>query len=202
MKLTQIGTGKVLSVNSPILFFGRDREIVDEAWPGDIIGIPNHGVLRVGDTLTEGEQIKIVGIPNFAPEILRRVRLEDPMKSKQLKRALEDLAEEGVTQVFRPVIGADYIVGVVGQLQLDVLKTRADAEYQIKIDLEPAPFETARWISAESKADLDLFVSANRGGMSTDRDGSPVFLARNAWELGYVAEKNPRIKFNNIRERA
>ena len=202
MKLTQIGTGKVLSVNSPILFFGRDREIVDEAWPGDIIGIPNHGVLRVGDTLTEGEQIKIVGIPNFAPEILRRVRLEDPMKSKQLKRALEDLAEEGVTQVFRPVVGADYIVGVVGQLQLDVLKTRADAEYQIKIDLEPAPFETARWISAQSKADLDLFMSANRGGMSVDRDGSPVFLARNAWELGYVAEKNPRIKFTNIRERA
>jgi peptide chain release factor 3 len=202
MKLTQIGTGKVLSVNSPILFFGRDREIVDEAWPGDIIGIPNHGILRVGDTLTEGEQIKIVGIPNFAPEILRRVRLEDPMKSKQLKRALEDLAEEGVTQVFRPVVGADYIVGVVGQLQFDVLKTRADAEYQIKIDLEPAPFETARWISAQSKADLDQFMSANRGGMSVDRDGSPVFLARNAWELGYVAEKNPGIKFSNIRERA
>ena len=156
----------------------------------------------MGDTLTEGEQIKIVGIPNFAPEILRRVRLEDPMKSKQLKRALEDLAEEGVTQVFRPVVGADYIVGVVGQLQLDVLKTRADAEYQIKIDLEPAPFETARWISAQSKADLDQFMSANRGGMSVDRDGSPVFLARNAWELGYVAEKNPGIKFSNIRERA
>jgi peptide chain release factor 3 len=202
MKLTQIGTGKVLSVNSPILFFGRDREIVDEAWPGDIIGIPNHGILRVGDTLTEGEQIKIVGIPNFAPEILRRVRLEDPMKSKQLKRALEDLAEEGVTQVFRPVVGTDYIVGVVGQLQFDVLKTRADAEYQIKINLEPAPFETARWISAQSKADLDQFMLANRGGMSVDRDGSPVFLARNAWELGYVAEKNPGIKFSNIRERA
>src|SRR5260221_7812496 len=91
MKLTQMGTGKVLSVNSPILFFAREREIVDEAWPGDIIGIPNHGVLRVGDTLTEGETVKIVGIPNFAPEILRRVRLEDPMKSKQLKRALDDL---------------------------------------------------------------------------------------------------------------
>ncbi|MDP1907854.1 MAG: EF-Tu/IF-2/RF-3 family GTPase, partial [Hyphomicrobium sp.] len=187
MKLVQMGTGKVLSVNSPILFFAREREIVDEAWPGDIIGIPNHGVLRVGDTLTEGEVIKIVGIPNFAPEILRRVRLEDPMKSKQLKRALEDLAEEGVTQVFRRVIGGDHIVGVVGELQLDVLKTRVDTEYQVKIDLEPAPFETARWISAETKADLEEFMSANRGGMSEDRDGSPVFLARNTWELGYVA---------------
>ena len=131
MKLTQMGTGKALSVNSPILFFAREREIVDEAWPGDIIGMPNHGVLRVGDTLTEGETIKIVGIPNFAPEILRRVRLEDPMKSKQLKRALDDLAEEGVTQVFRRVIGGDNIVGVVGELQLDVLKTRVEAEYKV-----------------------------------------------------------------------
>lgn len=202
MKLTQMGTGKTLSVNSPILFFAREREIVDEAWPGDIIGIPNHGVLRVGDTLTEGEAVKIVGIPNFAPEILRRVRLEDPMKSKQLKRALDDLAEEGVTQVFRRVIGGDNIVGVVGELQLDVLKTRVEAEYSVNIDLEPAPFETARWISAESKADLEAFMSANRGGMSEDRDGSPVFLARNAWELGYIAEKSPKIKFSDIRERA
>jgi len=202
MKLTQMGTGKVLSVNSPILFFAREREIVDEAWPGDIIGIPNHGVLRVGDTLTEGETVKITGIPNFAPEILRRVRLEDPMKSKQLKRALEDLAEEGVTQVFRRVIGGDHIVGVVGELQLDVLKTRVEAEYQVKIDLEPAPFETARWISADSKADLEAFMAANRGGMSEDRDGAPVFLARNAWELGYVAERSPAIKFADIRERA
>ena len=202
MKLTQMGTGKVLSVNSPILFFAREREIVDEAWPGDIIGIPNHGVLRVGDTLTEGETVKITGIPNFAPEILRRVRLEDPMKSKQLKRALEDLAEEGVTQVFRRVIGGDHIVGVVGELQLDVLKTRVEAEYQVKIDLEPAPFETARWISADNKADLEAFMAANRGGMSEDRDGAPVFLARNAWELGYVAERTPAIKFADIRERA
>jgi peptide chain release factor 3 len=130
------------------------------------------------------------------------VRLEDPMKSKQLKRALEDLAEEGVTQVFRRVIGGDHIVGVVGELQLDVLKTRVEAEYQIKIDLEPAPFETARWISADSKADLEAFMAANRGGMSEDRDGAPVFLARNAWELGYVAERSPAIKFADIRERS
>jgi peptide chain release factor 3 len=197
-----MGTGKILSVNSPILFFAREREIVDEAWPGDIIGIPNHGVLRVGDTLTEGETLKIVGIPNFAPEILRRVRLEDPMKSKQLRRALEDLAEEGVTQVFRRVIGGDHIVGVVGELQLDVLKTRVEAEYNVLIDLEPAPFETARWISADTKADLEEFMSANRGGMSEDRDGSPVFLARNAWELGYIAEKSPKVKFSDIRERS
>src|SRR5262249_30630311 len=202
MKLTQVGTGKVLSVNSPILFFAREREIVDEAWPGDIIGVPNHGGLRVGGTLTEGETVKITGIPNFAPQILRRLRVEDPMKSKQLKRALDDLAEEGVTQVFRRTNGGDHIVGVVGELQLDVLKTRVEAEYQVKIELEPAPFETARWISAVTREDLDAFMEANRGGMSEDRDGAPVFLARNAWELGYVAERSPKIKFSDIRERS
>ena len=191
MKLTQMGTGKILSVNSPILFFAREREIVDEAWPGDIIGIPNHGVLRVGDTLTEGEVIKIVGIPNFAPEILRRVRLEDPMKSKQLKRALDDLAEEGVTQVFRRVIGGDNIVGVVGELQLDVLKTRVEAEYNVNIDLEPAPFDTARWISAETKADLEAYMSANRGGMSEDRDGSPVVPGAQCLGTGLHRREEP-----------
>jgi len=202
MKLKVQNTGRQISVNAPIMFFASDRELAEDAFAGDVIGIPNHGVLRVGDTLTEGETLKIVGIPNFAPEILRRVRLEDPMKSKQLKRALDDLAEEGVTQVFRRIIGGDNIVGVVGELQLDVLKTRVEAEYSVMIDLEPAPFETARWISADSKADLEAFMSANRGGMSEDRDGSPVFLARNAWELGYIAEKAPKIKFSDIRERS
>src|SRR5207237_6768347 len=115
--------------------------------------------------------------------------------------ALEDRAEEGVTHVLRRVVGGDHIVAVVGELQLDVLKTRVEAEYQVKIDLEPAPFETARWISADSKADLEAFMAANRGGMSEDRDGAPVFLARNAWELGYGAERPPKLQFADIRER-
>ena len=202
MKLTQADGGKSFAVHSPIFFFAQERALAEEAVAGDIIGIPNHGTLRVGDTLAEGMDVRFTGIPDFAPEILRRVRLEDPMKSKQLKRALEDLAEEGVTQVFRRVIGGDHIVGVVGELQLDVLKARVEAEYSVMIDLEPAPFETARWISAQTKADLEAFMSANRGGMSEDRDGTPVFLARNAWELGYIAEKSPKIKFADIRERA
>src|SRR5579863_2538314 len=148
MKLKQCRTGKTMSIQAPVFFLARERNLAEEAWPGDILGIPNHGTLRIGDTLTEGDNIRITGIPNFAPEILRRVRLEDPLKSKHLKRALDDLAEEGVTQVFRRVIGGDNIVGVVGELQLDVLKTRVEAEYSVMIDLEPAPFETARWISA------------------------------------------------------
>ena len=117
---------------------------MDEAWPGDIIGIPNHGVLRVGDTLSESGDVIFTGIPNFAPEILRRVRLADPMKQKHLARALESLAEEGVTQLFKPQIGSQWIVGVVGMLQLDVLKSRLVAEYGLEADLEAAPLRCAR----------------------------------------------------------
>ena len=117
MKLKHTRSGKMMSVQNPVLFLARERNLAEEAWPGDILGIPNHGTLRIGDTLTEGEALRITGIPSFAPEILRRVRLDDPMKSKHLKRALEQLAEEGVTRVFKPLVGGDWIVGVVGALQ-------------------------------------------------------------------------------------
>jgi len=201
MKLTQSGTHKSLGIHNPILFFAQERETVDEAWPGDIIGIPNHGVLRVGDTLSESGDIVFTGIPNFAPEILRRVRLGDPMKQKHLARALESLAEEGVTQVFKPMIGAQWVVGVVGNLQLDVLKSRLRAEYGLDADLEPSPYDTARWISGP-EADIEKFLGVHRGQMATDRDGAPVFLAKSTWELGYVAEKFPGLKFAKTRERA
>lgn len=201
MKLTQSGTGKSIGIHNPILFFAQSRETVDEAYPGDIIGIPNHGVLRVGDTLSESGKIVFTGIPNFAPEILRRVRLADPMKQKHLARALTSLAEEGVTQVFKPQIGSYWIVGVVGPLQLDVLKSRLRSEYGLDVELEQAPYDTARWISG-SDADIAKFLDGNRGGMAQDRDGAPVFLAKSAWELGYVADKNPGIKFAKTRERA
>ncbi|GAA0548445.1 peptide chain release factor 3 [Rhizomicrobium palustre] len=201
MKLTQSGTAKTIGVHNPILFFAQSRETVDEAYPGDIIGIPNHGVLRVGDTLSESGKLVFTGIPNFAPEILRRVRLSDPMKQKHLARALTSLAEEGVTQVFKPQIGSYWIVGVVGPLQLDVLKSRLRAEYGLDVELEQAPYDTARWISG-SDADIEKFLDGNRGGMAADRDGAPVFLAKSAWELGYVADKNPGIKFAKTRERA
>jgi peptide chain release factor 3 len=201
MKLKQSGTAKVISVYNPILFFAQSRETVDEAYPGDIIGIPNHGVLRVGDTLSENEILTFTGIPNFAPEILRRVRLFDAMKAKHLKRALESLSEEGVTQVFRPLIGAQWTVGVIGQLQLDVLKSRLQAEYGLNADLEDSPYETARWLEGSSEA-VTKFCDANKGQMAEDRDGAPVFLAKNAWELGYVGDKFPNIKFLKTRERS
>jgi peptide chain release factor 3 len=200
MKLRQSGTGKTIGVHNPILFFASERETVDQAWPGDVIGIPNHGVLRVGDTLSESGTVVFTGIPNFAPEILRRVRLADPMKQKHLARALESLAEEGVTQVFRPAIGGSWIVGVVGALQLDVLKSRLVAEYGLDVELETAPFDSARWL-AGSEAEIAKFAAAHRGGMAADRDGAPVFLAKSAWEIGYVAERFTDVKFLKTRER-
>jgi peptide chain release factor 3 len=201
MKLTPSGSGKPIAVHSPILFFAQDREIADEAFPGDIIGIPNHGTLRVGDTLSERAQIRFTGLPNFAPELLRRVQLKDPTETKQLRKALDDMAEEGVTQVFYPEIGSNWIVGVVGQLQLDVLLSRLDAEYKVAAALEPAPFDTARWVSAADAADLKAFADLNRTAMAKDRDGNPVFLAKSAWEVGYVQERYPQVKFAATRER-
>ncbi|WP_137862027.1 MULTISPECIES: peptide chain release factor 3 [unclassified Sphingomonas] len=201
MKLTPTGHGKAIAIHSPILFFARERELADEAFPGDIIGIPNHGVLRVGDTLSEKADVRFTGLPNFAPEILRRVVLKDPTKTKQLRKALDDMAEEGVTQVFYPEIGSNWVIGVVGQLQLDVLISRLEAEYKVAAGLEVAPFETARWISAEDPKDLADFVALNRGAMAKDRDGNPVFMAKSNWEVGYVADRYPKVKFAATRER-
>ncbi|MES2753109.1 MAG: peptide chain release factor 3 [Pseudomonadota bacterium] len=200
MKLIPSGSAKPLAVHSPILFFAQNRELADEAFPGDIIGIPNHGTLRVGDTLSERNDVRFTGLPNFAPEILRRVVLKDFAKTKQLRKALDDMAEEGVTQVFYPEIGSNWVIGVVGQLQLEVLLSRLDAEYKVAAGLEPAPFDTARWISGEP-AELAKFASENRSSMAKDRDDNPVWLAKSAWDVGYVADRYPNVKFAATRER-
>jgi len=201
MKLTPTGHGKPIAVHSPILFFAQNREVADEAYPGDIIGIPNHGTLRVGDTLSERADIRFTGLPNFAPEILRRVVLKDPTKTKQLRKALDDMAEEGVTQVFYPEIGSNWVIGVVGQLQLEVLISRLDAEYKVAAGLEMAPYETARWISSDDPAALKEFLDLNRGALAKDRDGNPVYMAKSAWDVGYVADRYPKVKFAATRER-
>jgi peptide chain release factor 3 len=200
MKLNQMGTGKSIAIHSPILFFARDRETAEEAFPGDIIGIPNHGTLRVGDTLTDGPPCRIIGLPNFAPELLRRVVLKDPTKTKQLRKALDDLAEEGITQVFYPDVGGQWIIGVVGALQLDVLISRLEAEYKVDAALEPSPWNAARWISGDQEA-LKQFASLNRAGLATDRDGARVFMATDSWNLSYVEGKNAAIQFSATKER-
>lgn len=201
MKLKVQNTGRQLSVNAPIMFFASDRELAEEAYAGDVIGIPNHGILRVGDSLSETGALRFAGLPNFAPEILQRVRVKDPLKAKHLKKALEGLAEEGVTQLFRPEIGADFIVGAVGPLQLEVMADRLGAEYQLDVAFEPSPFAEARWLDGE-KADLEDFAGKHRNAMATDIDSQPVFLAKSAWEIGYVTERYPAVRFERAKERA
>ncbi len=200
MKLKHVRTGKMLAVYNPVLFLARDRELAEEAFAGDIIGIPNHGQLRIGDTLTEGDDIQFTGIPSFAPEVLRRVRLDDPMRAKQLRRALEDLAEEGVSQLFKPLDGSTWVVGVVGQLQFDVIEARIEAEYRLKAGFEAAPFETARWVRCDDDAVMARFVEAHRSAMAEDRDGGLVFLARNAWALNRAQQDFPDVRFSATRE--
>jgi peptide chain release factor 3 len=201
MKLTQVGTGKSIAIHSPILFFAQERETAEEAFPGDIIGIPNHGTLRVGDTLTDGAPCRITGLPNFAPELLRRVALKDPTKTKQLRKALDDLAEEGITQVFYPDMGGQWIIGVVGALQLDVLVSRLEAEYKVDAALEPSPWNAARWITGDADI-LKAFAGLHRSAIATDRDGARVFLATDAWNLSYVEGKNAAIQFSATKERS
>jgi peptide chain release factor 3 len=194
--------GRTINVHNPMMFLAQDREIADEAFPGDIIGIPNRGALRVGDSLSESGEVSFQGLPNFAPEILRRCRVRDPLKQKHLRRALDALADEGVTQCFRPIMGGDVIVGAVGALQFDVLKERIGAEYGLDVVFEASPYETARWIAADGKADLDAFVDRHRAQIAEDVEGALVFLGKSAWEIGYVQEKHPAVRFSAVKERA
>jgi peptide chain release factor 3 len=200
MKVKQVRTQKPMSLRAPHFFFAQDRVIADEAYAGDVVGIPNHGTLRIGDTLTEGEDISFMGVPSFAPEILRRVRLTDAMKAKKLKQALQELAEEGVVQVFRPRDGSPALVGVVGSLQLDVLKVRLDAEYALPVQFDPCEFQLARWVSASEPKAMDEFAVANSAGIAEDLDGDLVFLARNAFYLDYTRERAPDITFTDVKD--
>ena len=194
-------TGRSMNVHNPMMFLAQDREIADEAFPGDVIGVPNHGVLRVGDSLSESGALTFQGIPNFAPELLKRCRVADPLKQKHLRKALEGLAEEGVTQLFRPVIGSDLVVGAVGALQFDVLIERVKAEYALDVMFEPSPYQAARWVAADSRDDLEAFLDRNKVQTALDLDDAPVFLGKSAWEIGYVQERNPKIRFTNTKER-
>jgi peptide chain release factor 3 len=200
MRLVVPRTGRSLAVQNPVFFFAQDRELAEEAYPGDIIGIPNHGTLRVGDTLTEGSAIRFTGLPDFAPEIIRRVVLADPMRAKQMRKGLEDLAEEGVVQVLRPRLGSDWFVGAVGELQLDVLRSRMQAEYGVAVAFEPGGAEAARWVSGE-KAEVARFVERHRASVAEDRDGAPVFLAPSRWQLNRAMEDWPSLRFAAARER-
>jgi peptide chain release factor 3 len=200
MKLFHPRSDSLLTVHNPMLFLAQDRDLADEAFPGDIIGIPNHGKLGIGDALTEGEALNFTGIPSFAPELLQRVRPTDPMRAKHLGRALEQLAEEGVARIFKPRIGGYHIVGVVGALQFDVLADRIQTEYEIPVVFESAGLYTARWVDADDPKQLALFLGQNEGYLADDHTLAPVFLARNAWHLETAAKDWPQIRFLKTRE--
>ena len=199
MKVKHVRTGKTMALATPQFFFAQDRSLVEEAYAGDVVGIPNRGNLRIGDALTEGEDIRFLGIPSFAPEILRRIRLEDAIRAKKLREALREMAEEGVVQLFSPLDGSQPIVGVIGALQLDVLADRLTHEYGLPIGFDPAPCDTARWITSQDPAALARFIEANRSSIATDLDGAHVFLAVSAFYLSWAEEKNPAIAFSDVK---
>jgi peptide chain release factor 3 len=199
MRLRQVRTGRTIPLTAPQFFFARERALAEEAYAGDVVGIPNHGGLRIGDTLTEGETLRFMGVPAFAPEILRRVRLDDAMKAKKLRQALPELAEEGVVQVFRPLDGSPPLVGVVGALQLDVLQARLAAEYGVAIGFDPSPFALARWLGGPPAA-LAAFIAREKSAIAEDIDGDPVFLATSAFMLRRTAEHAPDLVFRDLKD--
>ncbi|MGE0241941.1 MAG: peptide chain release factor 3 [Parvibaculaceae bacterium] len=200
MKVKLVRTAKPMSLSAPQFFFAQDRALADEAYAGDVVGIPNHGTLRIGDTLTEGEDLVFRGVPSFAPEILRRIKLQDAMKAKKLREALQQMAEEGVVQLFLPYDGSNAMVGVVGALQLDVLAERLQSEYGLPIAYETPRFSICRWISSDDGQELERFIEANRSGMAHDLDQAPVFLAGSAFLLQYEQERWPKIAFADVKD--
>ncbi len=199
MKLKHARVGKDLTMHSPLFFFGQDRAHAEEAEAGDIIGIPNHGIFRIGDALTEGEKLTFTGIPSFAPELLQRIRPIDPMKGKHLQEALHQLAEEGVARIFKPSMDNDWVIGVVGALQFDVLGDRIKGEYNIEAKYEPVQLYAARWVSCDDPKKLKAFIDAQGSAMAVDHDDDPVFLARNAWHLDDVQSANTDIAFKAVK---
>ncbi len=191
---------KDLVISNPIIFMAQDRAFVEEAWPGDIIGIQNHGTIKIGDTLSEKEPLKYTGIPNFAPECFRRVRLKAALKSKQLQKGLLQLAEEGAVQLFRPLRGHGYILGAVGALQFDVAIARLKEEYGVDADYEHVKFITARWVRCEDRKQLASFTKENQTCLALDMDENLTFLADGEWSLNYTIKKWPGIEFSKTCE--
>jgi peptide chain release factor 3 len=204
MKVKVTRSARTMALQSPQFFFAQDRSLAEEGYAGDVVGIPNKGLLRIGDTLTEGEDLTFVGIPSFAPEILRRVRLEDAIRAKKLKDALMEMAEEGVVQLFAPVDGTQAVVGVVGALQLDVLGDRLANEYGLPIGFEQTSFALVRWLigkepGPKGAAAVAAFVAKTRPSIAIDLDGDQVFMANSEFDLKWTADRNPDITFAEVK---
>ncbi|MBA4389533.1 MAG: peptide chain release factor 3 [Syntrophus sp. (in: bacteria)] len=200
MRVRHHRLGKDILISNPIIFMAQDRAIVEEAWPGDIIGILNHGTIKIGDTFSEKEPLKFTGIPNFAPEHFRRVHLKSHLKSKQLQKGLAQLAEEGAVQLFRPVRGGEFILGAVGALQFDVTVERLKVEYGVDAHYETLDYTISRWVSCEDKKRLAAFEKANRSNLALDAEGNLNYLAVSEWKLKRVIEEWSGIVFLKTRD--
>ncbi len=200
MKVRHHRIGKEVSLANATIFMAQDRTNVEEAWPGDIIGLHNHGTIKIGDTFSEREPLKFTGIPSFAPEHFRRVRLKNPLKSKQLEKGLLQLAEEGAVQVFRPLLGSDYILGAVGVLQFDVIMARLKDEYGVDAIYEGIDYATARWVTCDDRKIWTEFEKKNQGSLARDAEGNMAFLASSEWRLGHTIEQWPQVVFHKTQE--
>ena len=200
MTLKLSRTGKDVKTSSAVSFMSQRREIAEDAWPGDIIGLPNRGVLHLGDTLTEGEVLQFTGLPFFAPEIFHNVEVKDPIRNKQLRTGLQQLGEEGAIQVFRPHLGGSLLLGAVGPLQLDVVAHRLEGEYQAQARMLPSNYRLARWVSAADPADLERFIEGNGHRVAYDVVDAPAVLYTHASELRAAQEIWPKIQFHAMRE--
>lgn len=202
MNLKVVRNGKDVRTNSVVSFLSQRRDILEEAYPGDIIGIPNHGTLQLGDTLTEGESLQFTGLPFFAPEIFRTVEIADPLRSKQLKLGLTQLGEEGAIQVFRPHLGSTLLLGAVGVLQFEVVTHRLKHEYAVDARIAPAKYQLARWVTAKDQRELQRFIEANAHRIAYDAVDAPTFLASYGAEISVAEENWPSIQFHKMREHA
>ena len=202
MKAFHARSGKEIKLANALTFMASDREIAAEAWPGDVIGIHNHGTISIGDTFTEGEPLAFTGIPNFAPELFRRARLRDPLKLKQLQKGLAQLSEEGATQFFRPLMSNDLILGAVGTLQFDVAAYRLKDEYGVDATFEPVQVSTARWIHCPDERTLEAFREKNAMNLALDAADALVYLAPSRVNLQLAQERAPDVRFAATREHA
>ena len=202
MKAFHVRAGKEVKLANALTFMASDREIAESAFPGDVIGIHNHGTISIGDSFTEGEALNFTGIPNFAPELFRRARLRDPLKLKQLQKGLAQLSEEGATQFFRPLMSNDLILGAVGVLQFDVVAYRLKDEYGVDASFEQVAVSTARWIRCDNDKKLEEFRDKNAMNLAIDAAGQLVYLAPTRVNLQLAQERAPDVKFLATREHA
>ncbi len=202
MKMLHVRTGKTSVVRNAMTFLGRDREITDEAYPGDIIGLPNHGTIRIADTFTEGEPLQFTALPKFAPELFRVARLKDPMRQKALKKGLQQLCEEGAAQLFRPFIGSDWIVGAVGVLQFEVIAARLRDEYRVEVNFEQSRFKVCRWVTLEEGTDRGRFETRLAGDLFHDERDNLCLLTETRFRADYIAENNEGVLLHTTMELA